>query len=71
MKRDAALDEERGPVGGKFTDITDTLLPLFSDPDGRSGRCWEDIFGVNRTPAAKPGGIRFTVRVRRRSSSGS
>ena len=61
-----------GTESGRFTDVTDSLLPLFSDPDGRGSRRWREMFGLERpTPITPPRreGLTFSVRVRRQSSS--
>ena len=63
------LADKDAIAGGSFTDITATLLPLFLDPDGRSGRRWEEVFGLEQPIRLKSGAVHFTVRVRRRSSS--
>ena len=65
------LPDDEKLATGRFTDITDSLLPLFADPDARAARRWRELFGYERPAAPKRGGIRFTVSVRRRSSSGS
>ena len=31
---------------GSFTDAPDLLLPLFADPDGRGGKRWREVFGM-------------------------
>ncbi len=46
---------------GRFTDITDTLLPLFTDPDARGGRSWREVFGLER-PLPRARGGAFIVR---------
>ena len=69
MTGDDLLDEKA--EAGNFTDLTDSLLPLFNDPDGRGKRRWEQVFGLARPPEPRRGGIRFSVTVRRKSSSGS
>ena len=71
MDSDIILAESKERPSGRFTDVTDTLLPLFSDPDGRGGRRWEQVFGLAPAEQPKGDGPFFSVRVRRRSSSGS
>lgn len=66
------LDKERERKRGSFVDITDTLLPLFSDPDARSHRRWLEVFGEAETAVpAKHGGRRFSGRAKQKLLSGS
>lgn len=42
------LAKRRDDRVGRFTGVTNTLLPLFADPDGRGSRRWREIFGLER-----------------------
>lgn len=61
---------EAEPASGCFIDATQSLLALFDDKDGRGERRWQRMFGLTRPAPPTPGGIHFSVRVRRQSSSG-
>ena len=59
-----------GPGGpGNFTDVTNSLLPLFCDPDGRGTRRWREMFGLQTTSQPGRAGPYVSVRVGRQSSS--
>ena len=60
---------EKPVRGGHFTDVTDALLPLFTDPDGRGSRRWREMFGLERPVQRKQHGA-FISRGALRLSSG-
>lgn len=69
MSQNKDLEEDRAGRG-RFTDVTDSLLPLFSDPDMRGGRRWRETFGFEPVqPRPEPREGAFIVYVRRQSSS--
>ena len=53
---------------GNFTDVTESLLPLFHDPDGRGTRRWREMFGLQTTSQRPRIGPYVSVRVGRQSS---
>ena len=57
--------------GGSFTDVTDSLPSLFSDPDGRGAQSWQEMFGFIRRPPRKPDDLFFSAPEAPKSSSGS
>ena len=63
------LVEARAGRVGHFTDVTDTLLPLFNDLDGRGSRRWREMFGLER-PLPRRIAARLSCREALRSSSG-
>jgi hypothetical protein len=58
-----------GPKGrgrtGKFTDVPDSLLHLFSQAGARDERRWRLLFGLDPAPPAKNGGKPMADKVRR------
>jgi hypothetical protein len=64
------LAKRRDDRVGHFTDVTDTLSPLYADPDGRGSRRWREIFGFER-PLPRGSRGAFIVSEALRSSSDS
>ena len=46
--------KERGRTG-KFTDVDESLLPLFSHPGERDEKRWRLLFGLEQAPPLKRG----------------
>jgi hypothetical protein len=69
MRENSDLVDPDRIAGGSFTDLTDRLLPLFFDRDGRGCRRWEEVFGTLHPDPARRGTC-FTVRIGRRSPKG-
>ncbi len=69
MTANKDLDGRDHAHRGRFVDIGDMAMPLFSDPDGRATRRWREMFGLQCPTHLKRGGLTFTVRVRWQSSS--
>ena len=53
---------------GNFTDVTESLLPLFCDPDARGQRRWREMFGLETSSQRGRVGPYVSVRVGRISS---
>jgi hypothetical protein len=50
---------------GKFTDLADSLLPLFSDSGDRIDPRWRLLFGLEPAPPPKRGTAFIAKQVRR------
>ena len=65
-----ASDSDDDFRGGSFTDVTDSLPSLFSDPDGRGAQSWREMFGYDRRPPRNANELLFNVSEEPKSSSG-
>ncbi len=64
MERKPQSGNEERSRSGKFTDVKESLLPLFDE--GGSSRRWREMFGLERPrPRSRGGGTTLTDREER------